>query len=542
MTAPLEEASSQWQHPKPPRSRWMLHLQATVWRFLMGLGMLFHKLAPPRPPKPNFQRQIPSTIAGKPGMILLQFYVPKDYETQRRLWKNRPRFGWDGPGDEEEGEVEEEDDRRKSKTMNRRVSATFSMIGDNIRRRSMSARRWGGYPVVINFHGGGFTLGTATDDARWCGTVVDECHAIVVSVEYRKAPEMPFPTAVEDGVDAVLWIHEHADDLGIDREKIALSGFSSGGNMAFTVPLRLYDEQTGFLREEATASKTDNKPNRKLEGIESVGNSTIDLPNGNVDGVAESNGQPPGSTTHLAPGSNPEAGSSTAHLVPTNTLGPVDSTARLVPSRDNDDNISPPSTAQPSPAKRPQTTITERKPSSALPDVKIRCIVPWYPSLDYTRTREQRRATTVRKDHELPAIFTDLFDESYLHPPQAISLDSPYLSPGVAPTALLKNALPDEIIMHTCEWDMLLDEGQEFYRRLTSEPLHKKVWYTMVENVPHGWDKAPNPWKPTPGVREHYLRACKEMRRVFGPQPGLVERRTSKGASAAARESVQVVR
>ncbi|KAF2765371.1 hypothetical protein EJ03DRAFT_280262 [Teratosphaeria nubilosa] len=369
MTAPLEH-SSQWQHPKPPRPRWMLHLQATVWRFLMGLGMLFHKLAPPRPPKPNFQRQIPSTIAGKPGMITLQFYVPKDYETQRRL-----------------------------------------------------ARRWGGYPVVINFHGGGFTLGTATDDARWCGTVVDECHAIVVSVEYRKAPEMPFPTAVEDGVDAVLWIHEHADELGIDREKIALSGFSSGGNMAFTVPLRLYDEQTG-----------------------------------------------------------------------------------------------------------------------ALPDVKIRCIVPWYPSLDYTRTREQRRATTVRKDHELPAIFTDLFDESYLHPPQAISLDSPYLSPGVAPTALLKNALPDEIIMHTCEWDMLLDEGQEFYRRLTSAPLNKKVWYKMVENVPHGWDKAPIPWKPTPGVREHYLRACREMRRVFGPQPGLVERRTSKGASAAPRGSVQVVR
>lgn len=122
-------------------------------------------------------------------------------------------------------------------------------------------------------------------------------------------------------------------------------------------------------------------------------------------------------------------------------------------------------------------------------------------------------------------------------------MDSPYLSPGVAPTALLKNALPHEIIMHTCEWDMLLDEGQAFRDRLTSPEIGKNVVYKMIEGVPHGWDKAPNPWKPTPGVREHYLRACKELRRVFGdvgvrevPIGGAVA-----GVSAAPRGSVQVV-
>jgi hypothetical protein len=68
----------------------------------------------------------------------------------------------------------------------------------------------------------------------------------------------------------------------------------------------------------------------------------------------------------------------------------------------------------------------------------------------------------------------------------------------------------------------------------------------MIEGVPHGWDKAPNPWKPTPGVREHYLRACKELRRVFGEEgAGGNERVVGEGpaaaVSAAPRGSVQVV-
>ena len=96
--------------------------------------------------------------------------------------------------------------------------------------------------------------------------------------------------------------------------------------------------------------------------------------------------------------------------------------------------------------------------------------------------------------------------------------------------------------MHTCEYDMLLDEGIAFKDRLTSEPLKKNGVYKMVEGVPHGWDKAPNPWKPTPGVREHYLKACKELRRIFGMPPGVKEYQTEAGPSAAPRGSIQVVR
>lgn len=444
----------------------------------MGIGMFLHRLAPPRPPKPNFSRTIPSTVSAMAGVINLHFYVPKDYEAQKGLWTGRAR------------REDDTDERHGS-----RASAVLSNVSSSLRARTQSGRRWGGYPVVINFHGGGFTLGTAMDDARWCGTVVDELNAVVVSVDYRLAPECPFPTAVEDGVDAVLWVHKHASELGIDTDKIALSGFSSGGNMAFTVPLRLYDHLTNFAL-------------HQYDDFEHAS-----------------------STANLLENQQPPATASS--------------------------DVSTISTAAPAPepgnVSKSATTVAES--SIPTPEIQIACIVPWYPSLDYTRTREERRATCRRADQELPALFTDLFDDSYLHPPKEVSLDSPYLSPGVAPTSLLRNALPQEIIMHTCEWDMLLHEGEEFHERLIKAPqahstaddlddgIGKTVHYTMIHGVPHGWDKAPNPLKPTPGVREHYLRACREMRRILGQGGQLPERRTQEGfISAAPQESARIVR
>ena len=144
-------------------------------------------------------------------------------------------------------------------------------------------------------------------------------------------------------------------------------------------------------------------------------------------------------------------------------------------------------------------------------EIKITAIVAWYPSTDYTNTREQRRETCTRRDQELSAVFTELFDESYLQP-LTMDMGSPYLSPGVASEDIL-SGLPDNIIMYTCEWDMLLDEGERMKARL--EDISKHVEYRMVPEVPHGWDKAPNPIALTPGVREHYLEACRELSRIF---------------------------
>lgn len=83
-------------------------------------------------------------------------------------------------------------------------------------------------------------MGTPGDDARWAAMVVDELHAIFVSVQYRLAPEHPFPAAVEDGAAALLWVGSKAHELGIDSQRIGLTGFSAGANLTFTIPMSLH--------------------------------------------------------------------------------------------------------------------------------------------------------------------------------------------------------------------------------------------------------------------------------------------------------------
>lgn len=95
-------------------------------------------------------------------------------------------------------------------------------------------------PAVVNFHGGGFTLGAGIDDARFARFVLERCNAVFISVNYRLAPEYPFPTAVEDGADALLYVIQNTDKLRVDPRRIATSGFLAGGNLVITSPLRLY--------------------------------------------------------------------------------------------------------------------------------------------------------------------------------------------------------------------------------------------------------------------------------------------------------------
>jgi acetyl esterase/lipase len=388
----------------------MLHVQAQFWRILMGIGMLLHRLARPLPPKPAFHKNIDATISPLKGQFRLLFYVPKDYKANKNLKGKR-------------------------------------------------------YPCVINFHGGGFVLGTARDDARWIGAVVEEVDAVVVSVDYRLAPEFPFPTAVEDGADAILYLARHANELQLDTERFAVSGFSSGGNMSFTVPLCLQGE----LLDRANNGT-------KIQGS--------------------------------------HAGRTPAQVPFAASESPNSSRVPLVRQRSRLDRI----------AMLRQTGVSSLSLVSSCRDgnavsvtadgtnVKIRGIVSFYPPTDYTQTREQRRQTAIRADQNLPAVFTELFDDSYLQPP-SLDLSHPWLSPGVAPTHML-DALPNDIVLLCCEWDMLLAEGERFRDRLVKE-LGKNVHYHCVPGVPHGWDKAPNPLRESPGARDQYMIACKELRRMF---------------------------
>jgi len=325
------------------RERWYLSLRASMWRFLMEIGMICHRFASPWPRGPDFRRMIPSTISTSEGMFKLVFYTPEGYG------------------------------RQKGKL----------------------------YPCVVNFHGGGFTIGKASDDVRWARAVNAQTDAVVVSVAYRLAPEYPFPTAVEDGADAIMYLMSNADELHIDPDNIAVSGFSAGGNMAFTVPIRLHEE----LRM------------RREKGL------------------------------------------------PT-------------------------------------------------PEGKVVAISAWYPSTDFTKPRSERRKTNTRPEKELPKFFTDLFDSSYLYPTEGFTFSSPYLSPGVAPMELLKAALPEDIVLFTCEWDELLAEGERFHRRLEDE-IGKKVRYKNIKGVPHGFDKDPNPFWRDPQIDVLYTEVCAELKKVF---------------------------
>jgi len=96
-------------------------------------------------------------------------------------------------------------------------------------------------PVVIYFHGGGWTLG-ALDHSDWlCSQVCLGVGAVVVSVDYRLAPLHRFPNAVLDSVAAVNWVALHAAELSADPTRIALMGDSAGGNLAAVVCQLLRD-------------------------------------------------------------------------------------------------------------------------------------------------------------------------------------------------------------------------------------------------------------------------------------------------------------
>jgi acetyl esterase/lipase len=86
--------------------------------------------------------------------------------------------------------------------------------------------------VVAYFHGGGWVLGSEESDDPLCRDLCARADAIVVSVNYRHAPEARFPAAVDDALAAVRWIAEHAEELGGVPGQLAVAGWSAGGNLA----------------------------------------------------------------------------------------------------------------------------------------------------------------------------------------------------------------------------------------------------------------------------------------------------------------------
>ncbi|MFQ3200157.1 MAG: cation diffusion facilitator CzcD-associated flavoprotein CzcO/acetyl esterase/lipase [Zhongshania sp.] len=90
----------------------------------------------------------------------------------------------------------------------------------------------GPHPMVAYYHGGGWVVGSATSDDPLCRYLCVESDSIIVSVNYRHAPEARFPAAADDGLAAASWITDHAKELGGRPGQLAVAGWSAGANIA----------------------------------------------------------------------------------------------------------------------------------------------------------------------------------------------------------------------------------------------------------------------------------------------------------------------
>jgi acetyl esterase len=96
-------------------------------------------------------------------------------------------------------------------------------------------------PCLVFFHGGGWVIGDLDSHDVACRKLALEGQLIVISVDYRRAPEHKFPAAVEDAIAATAWIAAHASELGIDATRLLVGGDSAGGNLAAVVALAARD-------------------------------------------------------------------------------------------------------------------------------------------------------------------------------------------------------------------------------------------------------------------------------------------------------------
>jgi acetyl esterase len=90
-------------------------------------------------------------------------------------------------------------------------------------------------PALLFFHGGGWVLGTLDGYDLVCGAICEATDATVVSVDYRLAPESPFPAAPDDCTAATRWVAENGAEIGVDGTRLAVCGDSAGGNLAGAV-------------------------------------------------------------------------------------------------------------------------------------------------------------------------------------------------------------------------------------------------------------------------------------------------------------------
>lgn len=96
-------------------------------------------------------------------------------------------------------------------------------------------------PVLVHMHGGGLVIGTPKQEDRYLTTLIEKTGIAIASVDYRLAASAPYPAAIEDCYTALTWVHAHAEQLGIDRDRLGVSGVSAGGGLAASLAQMAHD-------------------------------------------------------------------------------------------------------------------------------------------------------------------------------------------------------------------------------------------------------------------------------------------------------------
>ena len=112
-----------------------------------------------------------------------------------------------------------------------------------IRLYEPKPRPAGDLPCLFFYHGGGFLFGTVYRQEALCQRYVKNVGCLVVSVEYRLAPQWKMPAPLEDCYAALTWVYDNAEELGVDRNRLAVSGLSAGGGLTAAMALMARDRK-----------------------------------------------------------------------------------------------------------------------------------------------------------------------------------------------------------------------------------------------------------------------------------------------------------
>lgn len=133
----------------------------------------------------------------------------------------------------------------------------------------------GPFPIVVFFHGGGWVVGDLDTQDMICRGLCHGARSVVLSVDYRLAPEHKFPAAVEDAFAATRWAAEHAAEIAGDASRLAVAGDSAGANLSAAVALRARDEQGPRLRAQILIYGSCNYPSERTPSADEFASGPI---------------------------------------------------------------------------------------------------------------------------------------------------------------------------------------------------------------------------------------------------------------------------